>query len=97
MTRQETRLKRTPFITLRDKPPTLVDQIRPENHNSLYKKVYAIRDSLSNKLMCEIVNPQLPLAGYSDLSAVIDLRSFMESNCLQPDFGFDTVTLDPIS
>lgn len=47
--------------------------------------------------MCEIVDPQLPLAGYQDISQVVDLRQFMEQNCLTPDFGFDTVGLNPIT
>lgn len=72
------RLKNTPFIELRDKPPTLVDKIHPERHNSLDKKVCSVRDPLTNKLLCEIVNLKVPLAGYPKASKALDLKRYID-------------------
>jgi hypothetical protein len=54
-----------------------------------------IRDPLTGKTMFKLVKMRLPLKGFR--GDVINLGKFMEQGLKNPDFGFDTVDLDPVS
>lgn len=51
---------------------------------------------MTNKKVCEIKSPKLPIRGYSAKAKYINLKAFVEKGLKKPDFGFDTHDIDPL-
>lgn len=55
-----------------------------------------IKDPLTQLPICKIENPKLPMKGYDLDKNSVDLQQLMVSGVKSPDFGFDSVLINPI-
>lgn len=73
----------------------LADHIDKSPLNCVTPTIVKISDPLTNKPLCVLQNPKVPLRGYSSIRKCINLHHYMVAQ-KAPDFGFDTVNIDII-
>lgn len=84
-----------PYISVVKGHPQLVDHIDKSPLKSVTPTIVKISDPVTNKPLCVLRNPKVPLRGFTSIEKCIDLHRFMVDQ-KHPDFGFDTVEIELI-
>ena len=95
-----------PCITVETSQPKLVDHIYMKsklavNPTDMQRSVTVlkIKDPLSNRPLCKISNPQLPIQGFSKgYDSCINLTDYTGAKSVKksPDFGFDSLEINTL-